>query len=165
MIFALDKQYPEDPYPVSSAFNGAVLYPIARIKNSGARYHAGAAGQTCEHIGFNEGLAQKGDPTPFVNPKWTMRLVPVRPGGPTGKRFFVMWLSMMVEPAMGLLTLVDAFLFTSTHMLMFLTAFSCVAKLRSVLHGDAKALLPVVSSSHDLKMAPDMKSVPKDFSV
>lgn len=71
-----------DLYPVESAFNGAVLYPLNVVRSSHAKYDAGDDGQRCEHIGFNLSLKRP----MFVNKKWVMNLSPGNPGGESGKR-------------------------------------------------------------------------------
>jgi hypothetical protein len=70
------------PYEVTSAFNGLTVYPLDLIRDRGAqaRYDAGVDGQRCEHVSFHLSLAK----TMYVNPKWTMNLQPERPGGPSG---------------------------------------------------------------------------------
>jgi len=70
----------DTPYPVASAFNGATMYPIALVKETGAKYDSGEDGQRCEHIGYNLAM-------PFyTNPKWNFHVMPTKPGGPTGVR-------------------------------------------------------------------------------
>jgi len=77
------------PYEVESAFNGLTLYPMALLRERGrlARYDAGEDGQRCEHVGFHLSLSnddKEGGTTMYVDPKWTMKLRPEKPGGPTG---------------------------------------------------------------------------------
>jgi len=79
-------------YPLDSAYNGAMLYPIELVRSSGATYDKGFDGQRCEHIGFNLGLKE----SVYVNPKWDMHIYPSRPGGPVGwddmgKMFIFLW--------------------------------------------------------------------------
>jgi hypothetical protein len=70
------------PYPVLSAFNGAILYPMKRVRSKKPRYTAGHDGQQCEHIDFNMGMNR----TVYVNPKWNMHLTAEQPGGPFASR-------------------------------------------------------------------------------
>lgn len=74
----------KDYYPVQSAFNGAVLYPLDLIRVSEAQYDAGEDGQRCEHIGFN--LAMLDHQPMLVNRRWDMHVDPANMGGPTGWR-------------------------------------------------------------------------------
>jgi len=82
LVIGSDRLNKDDLYPVESAFNGATLYPLRLIRESGARYDVGDDGQRCEHIGFNTGLRNQ----MYVNPKWNLHLAPDNPGGPTGVR-------------------------------------------------------------------------------
>lgn len=70
-----------DFYRVDSAFNGAVLYPINLLRQSGAQYDNGNDnfGHRCEHVGLHYGL-NKMKPM-VVNKKWDMHLMPNYPGG------------------------------------------------------------------------------------
>jgi len=71
-----------EPYEVISAYNGATLYPLDIVRDSGAQYDAGDDGQQCEHVGFHLSL----NSPIIVNPKWTFHIRPTRPGGPRGRR-------------------------------------------------------------------------------
>eukprot|EP00591_Stephanopyxis_turris_P011962 CAMPEP_0195515878 /NCGR_PEP_ID=MMETSP0794_2-20130614/6784_1 /TAXON_ID=515487 /ORGANISM="Stephanopyxis turris, Strain CCMP 815" /LENGTH=388 /DNA_ID=CAMNT_0040644371 /DNA_START=1129 /DNA_END=2293 /DNA_ORIENTATION=- len=55
-----------DHYRVDSAFNGATMYPLKLVRDSGATYDVGEDGQRCEHIGFNLSM----DKPMFINSKW-----------------------------------------------------------------------------------------------
>ena len=69
---------------VSSAFNGAALYPLKLLRERRyARYSGGRYGQTCEHVAFNEALGGM-----IVDSRWQLRVHPARPPGPTGDKFF-----------------------------------------------------------------------------
>jgi len=67
---------------VDSAFNGATIYPIKKIREKNPQYDVGEDGQRCEHIGFNLGFQT----AMFMNPKWAMNVHPANPGGPSGWR-------------------------------------------------------------------------------
>lgn len=84
----------QDIYRVESAFNGAVLYPMKRIRDVGAKYDSGEDGQRCEHVGFHLSLR-----TPmFVDRKWTFHISPSNPGGPTGGRAYRNIVRIMSTP-------------------------------------------------------------------
>jgi len=92
----------EQIYRVESAYNGAVLYPLDQIRESGARYSTASTwgsaesgdGDLNEHILFHRALAEKTAPLAaagakwlpamFLNPKWSFHVNPERPPGPTG---------------------------------------------------------------------------------
>lgn len=73
-----------DFYPVQSAFNGAVLYPIELLRQSGALYDKGDNGQRCEHVGFHRTINKV--KTMMVSRKWDMHLMPDYPGGSAWER-------------------------------------------------------------------------------
>eukprot|EP00568_Trieres_chinensis_P017380 CAMPEP_0183330558 /NCGR_PEP_ID=MMETSP0160_2-20130417/85363_1 /TAXON_ID=2839 ORGANISM="Odontella Sinensis, Strain Grunow 1884" /NCGR_SAMPLE_ID=MMETSP0160_2 /ASSEMBLY_ACC=CAM_ASM_000250 /LENGTH=492 /DNA_ID=CAMNT_0025498767 /DNA_START=684 /DNA_END=2162 /DNA_ORIENTATION=+ len=82
LVWGHDKASTTEPFPVASAFNGAILYPLKLVRETDAKYDSGDDGQRCEHIGFNLSLKK---PT-YVDPKWMMNLKPSKLGGPEGKR-------------------------------------------------------------------------------
>jgi len=97
MILLHDSQT-DEPYRVTSAFNGAVLYPLSLVRSSHATYDVGPDGQRCEHIGFHESLQ-----SPFyVNPKWNFNVNPMKPGGPTGNRAIKNLLRIIFTPQISL---------------------------------------------------------------
>jgi hypothetical protein len=85
-------------YQVDSAFNGAVLYPLKDLRESGTKYDWGDDGQRCEHIGYNLGLKN----AMYVNQKWNMHLNPSHPGGPSGPRAMKQVYRISVVPQLGL---------------------------------------------------------------
>jgi hypothetical protein len=87
-----------DLYRVSSAFNGAVLYPLRDVRESGTKYDWGEDGQRCEHIGFNVGLKRE----MYVNKKWDMHLNPSHPGGPSGQRAVKQIFRISTVPQLGI---------------------------------------------------------------
>eukprot|EP00586_Coscinodiscus_wailesii_P016978 CAMPEP_0172512472 /NCGR_PEP_ID=MMETSP1066-20121228/244928_1 /TAXON_ID=671091 /ORGANISM="Coscinodiscus wailesii, Strain CCMP2513" /LENGTH=541 /DNA_ID=CAMNT_0013292309 /DNA_START=483 /DNA_END=2108 /DNA_ORIENTATION=- len=82
LFFVLLHDLNSDFYEVLSGFNGATLYPLKIVRESGAKYDAGDDGQRCEHVGYNLSLKS----SLFVNPKWNMHVDPSRPAGPSGSR-------------------------------------------------------------------------------
>ena len=92
-----------DLYRVDSAFNGAVLYPMKDLRDSGTKYDWGDDGQRCEHIGYNLGLKN----TMFVNPKWDMHLSPSHPGGPSGPRAMKQVYRITVLPQLGIVIFIQ----------------------------------------------------------
>jgi hypothetical protein len=82
MLLRLEMDSPgaSEPYKVLSAFNGATLYPMKLLRESGARYDAGEDGQRCEHVGFNLSLKAP----MYINPKWSFNVNPSNPAGPRG---------------------------------------------------------------------------------
>ena len=67
---------------VTSAFNGASLYPLKLLREKReARYSGGPYGQTCEHIAWNEALGGM-----LVDSRWQLRVHPQRPPGPLGEK-------------------------------------------------------------------------------
>jgi hypothetical protein len=80
-IIQLDRAN-DDLYPVASAYNGAILYPLHLVRKNNPKYDAGPYGHTCEHVLFNRGV----DKQIFINPKWVSLMSPAYPGGPKGER-------------------------------------------------------------------------------
>lgn len=70
-----------EPYPMESAYNGAVIYPMALVRRSGAKYDSGTDGQRCEHVGFHISL----DEPVYVNPRWSFNVNLRHPPGPNGE--------------------------------------------------------------------------------
>ena len=135
-----------EPYEVLSAYHGITLYPMKLVRDRAAeaRYHAGDDGQLCEHVGFHMGLLREvwaeangqrtvaeagvregaeavaAAPVPrmFINPKWDMHLMPTRPGGPSGMRFFRLFLETMsnrnIVAAMWILFTIPVIFFNTT---------------------------------------------------
>jgi len=104
----------QEPYEVSSAFNGLAMYPMNIIRERGdqARYDAGDDGQRCEHIGFHLSLQK----TMYVNPKWRMNLKPSKPGGPVGLRaLLTLYYSGLGRP--------KTFIYVSVFQTIFLFTF------------------------------------------
>ena len=93
----------DDLYRVDSAFNGAVLYPLKDLRESGTKYDWGDDGQRCEHIGYNLGLKK----TMYVNPKWDMHLNPAHPGGPSGSRAMKQVYRITVLPQLGIVMFIQ----------------------------------------------------------
>jgi hypothetical protein len=93
----------DDLYRVDSAFNGAVLYPLKDLRESGTIYDWGDDRQRCEHIGFNLGLKN----TMYVNPKWDMHLKPSHPGGPSGVRAMKQVYRITVLPQLGIVMFIQ----------------------------------------------------------
>mmetsp|Transcript_19558 Transcript_19558/g.41873 ORF Transcript_19558/g.41873 Transcript_19558/m.41873 type:complete len:694 (-) Transcript_19558:129-2210(-) len=117
------------PYKVASAFNGLTLYPMGLLRERGAeaKYDSGADGQRCEHVGFNASLR----PAMYVDPKWTMRLMPERPGGPTGLRCVWILISAVLRRPTLFLPVVGG-----TLVIFFVLISSCAvlgASVRSIL--------------------------------
>lgn len=93
----------DELYRVDSAFNGAVLYPLSDLRESGTKYDWGDDGQRCEHIGYNLGLRK----TMYVNPKWDMHLNPAHPGGPSGSRAMKQVYRITVLPQLGIVMFIQ----------------------------------------------------------
>jgi hypothetical protein len=93
----------DELYRVDSAFNGAVLYPLKDLRESGTKYDSGDDSQRCEHIGFNLGLQN----TMYVNPKWDMHLNPSHPGGPSGPRAMKQVYRISVVPQLGIVIFIQ----------------------------------------------------------
>jgi len=98
LVWGHDRGSGGEPFPVASAFNGAVLYPLDLIRATDAKYDAGDDGQRCEHIGFNLSLKK---PT-FVDPKWSMNLKPSKIGGPDGSAALKNILRVVISPKISL---------------------------------------------------------------
>ena len=107
---------------VSSAFNGAALYPLKLLRERRyARYSGGRYGQTCEHVAFNEALGGI-----IVDSRWQLRVHPARPPGPTGNKFFF---SLIVVSANAPVFTVSFALLYVGHLVMCVT---CHLFMRSV---------------------------------
>ena len=102
---AADQQVISTPMKVASAFNGATLYPLERVRASGARYNGGPHGQDCEHLAFHRQLCAYNRGGILVDIGWRLRLSPTRPAGPSGWRHFRMMCMMMLEPMSALVLL------------------------------------------------------------
>jgi hypothetical protein len=101
----------EEPYAVASNFNGATMYPLALVKEKGAKYDVGDDGQRCEHIGYNLAM-------PFVtNPKWNFHVLPTNPGGPTGVRSLKNVFRIMFMPKLSLVIFFQLMIFLVTFVL------------------------------------------------
>lgn len=98
LVWGHDRGSGGELFPVASAFNGAVLYPLDLIRETDAKYDAGDDGQRCEHIGFNLSLKK---PT-FVDPKWSMNLKPSKIGGPNGSAALKNILRVVISPKIAL---------------------------------------------------------------
>jgi len=105
----------ESFYQVESSYNGAVLYPLERIRQVNPRYDIGDDGQRCEHVGFNKGLNMP----LFVNRKWNFHLKPSG-GGPTGKRCMMSGNLVTFNPQIGF----PIFAFQFIFMFPFVVAVS-----------------------------------------
>jgi len=97
-------------YRVESAFNGAVLYPLNRVRSTQAKYDQGDDDQRCEHIGFNKSLKT----TMFVSRKWSFNLKPTHPGGPMGARAMKSVMLIQTTPTLAI------FFCDSTFSLLFI---------------------------------------------
>jgi len=98
LVWGHDRGSGGEPFPVASAFNGAVVYPLSLIREADAKYDAGDDGQRCEHIGFNLSLKK---PT-YVDPKWSMNVKPSKLGGPSGSAAMMNILRVVVSPKISL---------------------------------------------------------------
>eukprot|EP00591_Stephanopyxis_turris_P010757 CAMPEP_0195519850 /NCGR_PEP_ID=MMETSP0794_2-20130614/15626_1 /TAXON_ID=515487 /ORGANISM="Stephanopyxis turris, Strain CCMP 815" /LENGTH=441 /DNA_ID=CAMNT_0040649081 /DNA_START=501 /DNA_END=1826 /DNA_ORIENTATION=+ len=145
---------------VASAFNGATIYPLKLVRESGAKYDAGVDGQRCEHIGFNLSMNK----SMYMNSKWGMNLSPINPGGPTGLRALKNVLRVSVTPRLAtplvIQNIVCIILFVSCVMTLVMNLgypLICKAIVRS--KGFKEISLPIVVDRGNLKT----KSKSADF--
>jgi len=120
-----------DFYRVDSAFNGAVLYPIDLLRQTGAQYDHGEDGQRCEHVGLHYKL---GETKPMlVNKKWEMHLMPNYPGGVAWGRAKKITDRIMLKPKL-MLTILFSHLITIGVFIMACFTF-CVHGIMPVWDG------------------------------
>jgi hypothetical protein len=116
-VQAFDTAFVAEPYRVASAFHGATIYPIKRMSKEVNRYDAGPNKQRCEHNSFNMSFG-----TSFINPKWCMRINPVKPGGPKGWRAFRIIAAIFLETSFWPTTAITYCVSLSAHLFtMWLT--------------------------------------------